>query len=116
MENKTATDSGTVPAVVSSDLLAVLGEDGWMSPAAPPNSDRTVQIAWEDMSYGPNSLGFYDGIAEIPDSGRRFWWDSPPGRGFRQIKDATMVGAWRELSSANVEISHARRTTPDVER
>ena len=92
------------PGVGSSDLLAVLGEDGWMSPANPPDTDRTVQLAWEDMSYGPNSLGFYDGIAEIPDSGRRFWWESPPGRGFRQIKDASLVGAWRELSSANKAI------------
>ena len=81
-------------------LLAVLGEDGWMSPAYPPNTDRTVQISWDDMSYGPNSLGFYDGIAEIPDSGRRFWWSSPAGRGFHQLS-AGSVGAWRERSSAN---------------
>lgn len=82
-------------SVVSDDLFAVIGENGWMSPAEPPDTDRTVQIAWEDMSYGPNSLGFYDGIAEIPDSGRRFWWSNPPGRGFHQLS-AGSVGAWRE--------------------
>ena len=87
-------------AVGSDGLLAVIGEDGWMSPANPPDTDRTVQIAWEDMSYGPNSLGFYDGIAETPDSGRRFWWSSPAGRGFHQLGTGS-VGAWRELSSAN---------------
>lgn len=90
----------TPQLVATGDLLAVLGEDGWMSPAEPPNTDRTVQIAWDDMSYGPNSLGFYDGIAEIPDSGRRFWWSSPAGRGFHQLS-AGSVGAWRERPSAN---------------
>lgn len=100
------------PAVVSSDLLAVIGEDGWMSPSEPPDTDRTVQLAWDDMSYGSNSTGFFAGVAEIPDSGRRFWWELPPGRGFRQIKDASMVGAWRELSSANTEVSNPAPQKP----
>ena len=95
-------------AVGSDGLLAVIGEDGWMSPANPPDTDRTVQIAWEDMSYGPNSLGFYDGIAETPDSGRRFWWSSPAGRGFHQLGTGS-VGAWRELSSANTKLGCAER-------
>ena len=84
-------------------LLAVIGEDGWRSPSNPPDTDRTVQLAWEDMSYGSNSLGFYDGLAEIPDSGRRFWWECPKGRGFHQIKDVSLVGAWREIPSSNNE-------------
>lgn len=84
------------------DLLAVIGKDGWMSPTEPPNSDRVVQIAWDDMSFSQNSLAFYDGLAEIPDSGMRFWWGSPPGRGFYQIKDAAYVGAWREVPTPPV--------------
>jgi hypothetical protein len=87
--------SGPIPNTPPKDQFATLGEDGWMSPTEPPNTDRTVQIAWDDMSYGPNSLGFYDGIAETPDSGRRFWWSSPAGRGFRQLS-AGSIGAWRE--------------------
>lgn len=77
------------------DEFAEIGEDGWRAPNDPPNSDRLVQIAYDDMSFGVNTLGFYDGISEIPDSGRRFWWSSPAGRGFHQLPEGH-VGAWRE--------------------
>lgn len=75
--------------------LAIIGEDGWRAADDPPDSDRTVQIAWDDGSSSLNTLGFYDGIAEIPDSGRRFWWSSPMGRGFSQLPQGCVL-AWRE--------------------
>ena len=82
-------------------LFAVIGEDGWESPDNPPSNDRVVQIAWDDMSTSENSLGFYDGIAEIPDSGRRYWWTHP---GMTQL-DKSAIGAWRDIS-ANAKDTH----------
>lgn len=74
--------------------FAVIGEDGWESPNNPPSNDRTVQIAWDDLSTSPQTLGFYDGLAEIPDSGRRFWWSHP-----RMVKyEKSEIGAWREIN------------------
>ena len=85
---KDAAGSGSVDG-----LFAVIGEDGWETPDNPPNTDRVVQIAWEDMSTSENLLGFYDGIAEIPDSGRRYWWTHP--RMTQHDKGA--IGAWRDI-------------------
>ncbi len=76
------------------EQLAVVGEDGWRSPADPPDSDRTIQLAWDDGSYGKSSLGFYDGIAEIPDSGKRWFWVLTP---MRRIMDIECIGAWRDV-------------------
>lgn len=76
--------------------VAVVGEDGWRSAGEPPNTDRLVEIAWEDGSHGNPTLGFYDGIAEIPDSGRRWWWEWSKERGFHQITLDGAVLAWRE--------------------
>lgn len=76
--------------------VAVVGEDGWRSAGEPPNTDRLVEIAWEDGSHGNPTLGFYDGIAEIPDSGRRWWWEWSKARGFNQITFDGAVMAWRE--------------------
>jgi len=85
-------------AVRSSDLLAVIGEDGWMSPAEPPDTDRLVQLAWDDMSYGENSRGFYDSVAEMPASGKMFWWSWPVGGGMHRLP-SDHIGAWREMTA-----------------
>ena len=85
-------------AVRSSDLLAVIGEDGWESPSKPPDNDRLVQLAWDDMSYGESSRGFYDELAEIPVSGKRYWWSWPIGQGLHRIP-SEHVGAWREMTA-----------------
>ena len=76
--------------------MAEIGVSGWRAATTPPDSDRIVQIAWDDWSYGPNSLGFHDGVNEIPDSGRRYWWSSPVGRGYSRL-GAGAVSAWREI-------------------
>jgi hypothetical protein len=92
-----------LPAVPSTALFAVVGEDGWESPDNPPGNDRVVQIAWDDMSASENSLGFYDGIAEIPDSGKRYWWTHP-----RMTQhDKSAIGAWRDIP-ANKQVSNQR--------
>jgi hypothetical protein len=75
--------------------FAVIGEDGWESPDNPPDDDRLVQVAWDDMSTSEKALGFYDGIAEIPDSGRRYWWSHPQ---MTKLNKGA-VGAWREIPS-----------------
>ena len=79
-------------------LLAVIGEDGWMSHTEPPDTDRLVQLAWDDMSYGENSRGFYDSLAEIPASGKMFWWSWPVGGGMHRLP-SDHIGAWREMTA-----------------
>ena len=85
-------------AVGCSALLAVIGEDGWMSPTEPPDTDRMVQLAWDDMSYGVNSRGFYDSVAEMPASGKMFWWSWPVGGGMHRLP-SDHIGAWREMTA-----------------
>ena len=72
---------------------AIIGEEGWKSPGEPPDDDRVIQIAWDDMSTSDKTIGFYDGVAEKPDSGRRFFWSFPS-----MIKHENYeIGAWREI-------------------
>lgn len=73
---------------------AVVGEDGWRDATYPPNSSRVVQIAWDDLSTTDKTLGFYAGVDEEPDSGRRYWWTHPALE--KHNKDA--VAAWREIN------------------
>ena len=68
---------------------ATIGENGWMDINTPPNSDRTVQIAWDDYSYGKGSLGFYDSIYGKPE--KKIWWHN--GRPYEDGK----IMAWREI-------------------
>lgn len=77
---------------------AVIGENGWTAASEPPDNDRMVQLAWDDGSYGPSSLGFYDGISEIPDSGKRFYWSKSYGH-WTPHKIASTVYAWREIDT-----------------
>lgn len=79
--------------------VAVVGEDGWRSAGEPPDTDRLVEIAWEDGSHGNPTLGFYDGIAETPDSNRRWWWQYHFMHGMDRVP-AGGVLAWRERHSA----------------
>lgn len=80
-----------------SESFAVIGEDGWRAPSDPPepNVNKYIQIAWDDMSFGPNSIGFYAGVEETPDSGRRYYWTKWLGHWTPKCSD--MIGAWREL-------------------
>lgn len=75
--------------------FAVIGMDGWMSPKDPPDNDRPVQLAWDDMSFG-NSFGFYDSKAEWNrkgmTAGQKIWWTSS----LVPLQDGA-VGAWREI-------------------
>ena len=57
------------------ELLA----EGWRDAEEdPPDNDRTVQIAWDDGSTSPNTLGFYDSVAMTPESTEKFWWNQSP--------------------------------------
>lgn len=78
------------------NLFAIIGEDGWISPNAPPNSDRKVQLAWEDRSFSATSFGFYDSVAEIPQSGKMYWWSISQMPYLSMVPD-WHVGAWREI-------------------
>lgn len=88
--------------------LAVIGEDGWIAATDPPDNDRIVEIAWEDGSHGNSTLGFYDGIAETPDSGRRWWWEWSKAKGISQINDSSIVLAWREISNDQIGMAPPR--------
>jgi len=74
------------------EKMAVIGEDGWTALDTPPDSDRIIQLAWEDGSYGQSTLGFYDMKAEIPQSGVHYWWILTPMRPI----NAETISAWRE--------------------
>lgn len=100
-------------AVGSTRLLAVIGEDGWVSPTEPPDTDRLVQLAWDDMSYGENSRGFYDSVAEMPASGKMFWWSWPIGGGMHRLP-SDHIGAWREMT-ANDGTHRREAAVGDVE-
>lgn len=76
----------------SNCIEELLGEGWHDAEEDPPDSDRIVQIAWEDGSFGPKTRGFYDGMAEIPDSGRRYWWQFP----MTLLPDGSVL-AWKEL-------------------
>lgn len=75
--------------------LAIIGEDGWISASEPPDNDRFVEIAWDDGSHSDSFLGFYDGIAEIPDSGKRWWWQWSEKWGMHRLPHGSVL-AWRE--------------------
>ncbi len=98
------------PGIGCTDWLAVIGEDGWMSPTEPPDTDRLVKLAWDDMSYSDNSRGFYDSLAEIPASGKMFWWSWPVGGGMHRLP-SDHIGAWREMT-ANNAICETRADKP----
>ena len=85
-----------------SSRLAVIGENGWCSPDNPPSNNRTVQVAWDDMSYGKESFGFYDAKSIEPDSARKYWWSFPAQQGFFLLPDGS-VGAWRDVIAQPVE-------------
>lgn len=75
-----------------SEELAVIGENGWRSADDPPDTDRAVQIAWDDMSTSPKCIGCFDSKSMLPDPGPRMWWAMWPS-----VHVATgQIGAWRE--------------------
>lgn len=77
--------------------LNELLEDGWHDAKTdPPDTDRVVQVAWDDGSTGPNSMAFFDGKSVMPDDGSRYWWSHP------QITTLTegSVLAWKERTGA----------------
>lgn len=76
---------------------AVIGEDGWISPQDPPDTDRAVQLAWDDMSYSKDSLGFRDMKSEKPQSGRYYWWSLREGYSYLSLIPDESIGAWREV-------------------
>jgi hypothetical protein len=72
------------------EVKARLVSEGWTLADNPPNTDRVVQVAWDDGSTGPTSLAFYDGKAEIPPGQEKFWWAYP---GLSLLENVT---AWIE--------------------
>ena len=78
------------------NIIAKLVSDGWMVADNPPNTNRTVQVAWDDGSYGQESLAFYDGKSEIPQGPEKYWWSHP----HLSILPTGSVIAWRERDEA----------------
>lgn len=78
------------------NTLDELLEHGWRDAKDdPPEDDRRVQIAYDDGSFGPRSVGFCDSVAG-DESGRRVWWSSRGGMG--RLADGVVL-AWRDLKS-----------------
>jgi hypothetical protein len=78
-------------------MIAEIGVNGWRDAVYdPPETDRIVQVAWDDMSTSPNAKGFYDSAAETPPSSRRFWWTFDYAQNFIPLSDDCVL-AWREV-------------------
>jgi hypothetical protein len=97
---------------METDPLEVLIDEGWTPASEPPDTDRVVQVAWDDGSYTPTSLAFYDGKAVIPQEPRKYWWTHP---GLSILPEGSVI-AWRdkplegpELMDALVEALEERR-------
>lgn len=71
---------------------AVIGEDGWRSASDPPDTDATVQIAWDDLSTSDEALGFYDSPSG---ESNRVWWFHSAGHGIH-ISPPGHIVAWRQ--------------------
>ena len=93
IEMRAEENTDKLVGIPAQTFFVEIGEDGWQSPDQPPLTDRVVQVAWSDMSTSATTLGFYDGVAENPDSGRRFWWTHPRSRMCVQGE----IGAWRDI-------------------
>jgi len=48
--------------------------EGWNSPSELPDTDRDVEIMWDDESVSCRWVGFADEISQIPPTGVRVWW------------------------------------------
>ena len=72
-------------------MIAVIGTDGWMSAESPPDDARIVQVAWDDNSFGPASIAFYESVDGKEDLGK-VWWSVSP---LQQLPEGH-VFAWRE--------------------
>lgn len=81
--------------VSSTALLDLLVEDGWTPASEPPDTDRAVQVAWDDGSTSENALCFYDSKSIIPPDGKKYWWTHPK---MNLLSDGDVI-AWRERSN-----------------
>ena len=76
------------------DILEQLVKDGWTPATEFPDTDRLVQVAYDDRSTGPNAVGFVDEVSQIPPTGKRVWWEIgkyPP------VYQSNCIVAWREI-------------------
>lgn len=73
--------------------------DGWTPVSEPPNTDREVQLMWDDGSFGKSSIGFYDQKSSIPQNPEYFWWSYSAAARLHPVPmpDGHVI-AWRELS------------------
>lgn len=60
------------------NTIEELVAEGWTPADSPPDTNRIVQIAYDDGSTGPNCKGFFDEVQQIPPTGVRLWWDMNP--------------------------------------
>jgi hypothetical protein len=75
--------------------FAAIGEDGWKSISEPPDTDRKIQFAWSDMSYGDNSYGFYN-VEAVKQGKNDIWWGLRLNNLMYMITPE-YIGAWREI-------------------
>ena len=77
--------------IESEDILLKLIGEGWHPASDPPDTDRIVQVAWDDGSTSPSALAFYDSKATIPQEDKKYWWACS------NLDLVPNVLAWREL-------------------
>ena len=72
--------------------------DGWTRVTNPPDTDREVQLMWDDGSFGEHSIGFYDSKATIPQDPEKFWWSYSVAARLHPVPlPHEAVIAWREI-------------------
>ena len=81
-------------------VLERLIAEGWHPASEPPDTDRIVQVAWDDGSTSPSALSFYDCKATIPATDKKYWWACP------NLDLVPNVLAWRELSALEESEEH----------
>ena len=80
---------------MNSKVQALLNA-GWFPASTQPHDTRRVQIAWDDGSTSPSTIGFCDEAWAHPRTGVRVWW-ATSACGYYQCPD---VSAWREIPNS----------------
>lgn len=75
------------------DILNKLIKEGWTLASNPPDTDRAVQVAWDDGSTSETVLAFYDSKSTIPETRKKFWWGHP--KVYCMPEGAVL--AWKEI-------------------
>ena len=82
-------------------MIKTIIPDGMVPSSEPTDTDREVQLMWDDGSFGEHSIGFM--IVSIrPQDPEYFWWSYSPAARLHPVPlPHGHVIAWRELSKTS---------------